>query len=213
MTKTNFSIVYKIIIIIIGALAVLHGFFYDNFKLDIETAYYFTYQSNILVITYFILDIINIIKKKETFYPRFKGAVTTSITLTFLIYHFLLSPTAEDYKGVFYIRNIILHYIVPIMTIFDYIIFDKKGFYKIVDPLIWLIIPIIYFTFMLIRAKVGSPFSNGSYYPYFIVDIDQYGLKTVLRNIFFIALFFVFLGYIGYFVDRFFNKVFSKHNK
>ena len=99
------------------------------------------------------------------------------------------------------------------MTIFDYIIFDKKGFYKIVDPLIWLIIPIIYFTFMLIRAKVGSPFSNGSYYPYFIVDIDQYGLKTVLRNIFFIALFFVFLGYIGYFVDRFFNKVFSKHNK
>ena len=159
------------------------------------------------------MDIINIIKKKETFYPRFKGAVTTSITLTFLIYHFLLSPTAEDYKGVFYIRNIILHYIVPIMTIFDYIIFDKKGFYKIVDPLIWLIIPIIYFTFMLIRAKVGSPFSNGSYYPYFIVDIDQYGLKTVLRNIFFIALFFVFLGYIGYFVDRFFNKVFSKHNK
>uniref|UniRef100_UPI003F4C320C Pr6Pr family membrane protein n=1 Tax=Brachyspira catarrhinii TaxID=2528966 RepID=UPI003F4C320C len=213
MTKTNFSIVYKIIIIIIGALAVLHGFFYDNFKLDIETAYYFTYQSNILVVIYFILDIINILKKKETFHPRFKGAVTTSITLTFLIYHFLLSPTAEDYKGVFYIRNIILHYIVPIMTIFDYIIFDKKGAYKIVDPLLWLIIPIIYFIFMLIRAKLGSPFSNGSYYPYFIVDIDKYGLKIVLRNIFFIALFFVFLGYIGYFVDRFFNKVFSKHNK
>ena len=155
MTKTNFSIVYKIIIIIIGALAVLHGFFYDNFKLDIETAYYFTYQSNILVITYFILDIINILNKKETFHPRFKGAVTTSITLTFLIYHFLLSPTAEDYKGIFYIRNIILHYIVPIMTIFDYVIFDKKGAYKIVDPLIWLIIPIIYFTFMSLSNVVS----------------------------------------------------------
>ena len=213
MTKTNFSIIYKIIIIIISGFAVLHGFFYNNFKFDIETAYYFTYQSNMLVITHFILDIINILKKKETFHPRFKGAVTTSITLTFLIYHFLLSPTAEDYKGIFYIRNIILHYIVPIMTIFDYVIFDKKGNYKIVDPLIWLIIPTIYFTFMLIRAKVGGPFANGSYYPYFIVDIDKYGLKTVLRNIFFIALFFVFLGYIGYFVDRFFNKVFSKHNK
>ena len=34
MTKTNFSIVYKIIIIIIGTFAVLHGFFYDNFKLE-----------------------------------------------------------------------------------------------------------------------------------------------------------------------------------
>ncbi|WPC24775.1 Pr6Pr family membrane protein [Brachyspira hyodysenteriae] len=213
MTKTNFSIIYKIIIIIIGSFAVLHGFFYDNFKLDIETAYYFIYQSNILVIVYFILDIINIIKKKETFYPRFKGAVTMSITVTFLVYHFLLSPTADDYKGLYYIRNIILHYILPIMTIFDYIIFDKKGIYKIVDPLLWLIIPFVYFAFILIRARIGSPFSDGSYYPYFFVDIDKYGLKTVLRNVFFITLFFDFLGYIEYFIDRFFNKVISKHNK
>ncbi|MCZ9955320.1 Pr6Pr family membrane protein [Brachyspira hyodysenteriae] len=213
MTKTNFSIIYKIIIIIIGSFAVFHGFFYDNFKLDIETAYYFTYQSNILVIVYFILDIINIIKKKETFYPRFKGAVTMSITVTFLVYHFLLSPTADDYKGLYYIRNIILHYILPIMTIFDYIIFDKKGIYKIVDPLLWLIIPFVYFAFILIRARIGSPFSDGSYYPYFFVDIDKYGLKTVLRNVFFITLFFDFLGYIEYFIDRFFNKVISKHNK
>ena len=208
-----FSIIYKIVIIIIRAFAVFNGFFYDNFQLDIETAYYFTYQSNILVIVYFILDIFNIIKKKETFYPRFKGAVTMSITVTFLVYHFLLSPTSGKLEGIDYIRNIILHYIVPIMTIFDYIIFDKKGIYKIIDPILWLIIPILYFVFVLIRARVGSPFSDGSYYPYFFVDIDKYGLKTVLRNIFFIALFFVFLGYIGYFVDRFFNKVFSKHNK
>ncbi|OEJ15352.1 hypothetical protein BFL38_13745 [Brachyspira hampsonii] len=210
MIKNNFSIVYKIIIIIIGIFAVLHGFFYDNFKLDIETAYYFTYQSNILVIIYFILDILNIIKKKETFYPRFKGAVTMSITVTFLVYHFLLSPTADKYIGFAYIRNVIVHYIVPVMTIFDYIIFDKKGIYKVIDPILWLIIPILYFVFILIRARVGSPFSDGSYYPYFFVDIDKYGLKTVLRNVFFITLFFAFLGYIEYFIDRLFNKVFNK---
>ena len=212
-TNNNISIIYKVIIIIIGSCAVLHGFFYDNFKLDIETAYYFTYQSNMLVIVYFILDIINIVKKKGTFYPRFKGAVTMSITITFLIYHFLLSPTADKYEGLGYIRNIIVHYIIPIMTIFDYIIFDKKGIYKMIDPLLWLIIPFVYFSFVLIRAKIGNPFSNGSYYPYFLVDIDKYGLKTVLRNVFFLTLFFAFLGYTEYFIDRFFNKVFSKKNK
>ncbi|EKV56207.1 hypothetical protein A966_12641 [Brachyspira hampsonii 30446] len=213
MIKNNFSIIYKTIIIIIGIFAVFHGFFYDNFKLDIETAYYFTYQSNILVIVYFILDIFNIINKKETFYPRLKGAVTMSITVTFLVYHFLLSPTADKYIGFAYIRNVIVHYIVPIMTIFDYIIFDKKGIYKIIDPILWLIIPLLYFMFVLVRARVGSPFSDGSYYPYFFVDIDKYGLKTVLRNVFFITLFFAFLGYIEYFIDRFFNKVFTKHDK
>ncbi|MBW5394763.1 Pr6Pr family membrane protein, partial [Brachyspira hampsonii] len=212
MIKNNFSIIYKTIIIIIGIFAVFHGFFYDNFKLDIETAYYFTYQSNILVIVYFILDIFNIINKKETFYPRLKGAVTMSITVTFLVYHFLLSPTADKYIGFAYIRNVIVHYIVPIMTIFDYIIFDKKGIYKIIDPILWLIIPLLYFMFVLVRARVGSPFSDGSYYPYFFVDIDKYGLKTVLRNVFFITLFFAFLGYIEYFIDRFFNKVFTKHD-
>lgn len=210
---SNFSIIYKIIITIIGTLAVFNGFFYDNFQLDIETAYYFTYQSNILVIVYFILDIFNIIKKKETFYPRFKGAVTMSITVTFLVYHFLLSTTSGKLEGIDYIRNIILHYIVPIMTIFDYIIFDKKGIYKIIDPILWLIIPILYFVFVLIRARVGSPFSDGSYYPYFFVDIDKYGLKTVLRNVFFITLFFAVLGYIEYFIDMLFNKVYGKHNK
>lgn len=211
--KNKMQIIYKIIIVIIGIFAVLHGFFYDNFKFDIETAYYFTYQSNILVIAYFILDIINLIKKKETFYPRFKGAVTMSITVTFLVYHFLLSPAADKYEGSAYLRNLTVHYILPIMTIFDYIIFDNKGIYKITDPLLWLIIPFVYFTFILIRARAGSPFLDGSYYPYFFIDIDKYGIRTVLRNVFFITLFFTFLGYIEDFIDRFFNKVISKNNK
>lgn len=69
MTKNNLSILYKMIIIIIGTFAVFLGLFYDNnnFQFDIETLYYFTYQSNILVIIYFLIDVINIIKKKETF--------------------------------------------------------------------------------------------------------------------------------------------------
>ena len=201
------SILYKIIIFVIGIFAVINGFFSSNLKFDIETIYYFTYQSNILVIIYFFLDIINIIKKNKTFYPRLKGAVTMSITVTFLIYHFLLSPTAEKYEGLGYIRNIILHYIVPIMTIFDYIIFDKKGIYKIIDPLLWLLIPFLYFAFILIRARLGEPFSDGSYYPYFFVDIDKYGLKIVLRNVFFITIFFTILGYIEYFIDRLLKRL------
>ncbi|WP_300712043.1 Pr6Pr family membrane protein [uncultured Brachyspira sp.] len=210
MIKKKINILYKIILSVIGSFVVISGFFPNNFKFDIEAVYYFTYQSNMLVIVYFILDIINIIKKDKSLYPRFKGAVTMSITVTFLVYHFLLSPTAEKYEGLPYIRNIILHYILPIMTILDYIIFDIKGIYKIIDPLLWLLIPIIYFIFILIRARLGEPFSNGSYYPYFFTDIDKYGLKIVLRNVLFITLFFAFLGYIEYFTDRFLNILQNK---
>lgn len=116
------------------------------------------------------------------------------ITVTFLVYHFILSPTSGDLNG--------LDYIVPIMTILDYIIFDIKGIYKIIDHILWLLIPIIYLAFILIKAKIGKPFSYGSYYPYFFVDIDKYGLKTVMRNVFFITLFFAVFGYVEYFIDK-----------
>ena len=52
------KIIYKLIIIILGLFAVISGLITADKKIDIETLYYFTYQSNILVIVYFIIDII-----------------------------------------------------------------------------------------------------------------------------------------------------------
>ena len=52
------KIIYKLIIIILGLFAVISGLITADKKIDIETLYYFTYQSNILVIVYFIIYII-----------------------------------------------------------------------------------------------------------------------------------------------------------
>ena len=131
-----------------------------------------------------------------------------SITVTFLIYHFLLSGGYENRADI--IRSTILHYIVPIMTILDYILFDKKGIYKNIDPILWLIIPLIYFLFIFIRAKLGSELSNGSYYPYFFIDINKYGIKTVLKNALLITIAFTILGYIELFIDRLILKLSKK---
>ena len=140
--------------------------------------------------------------------PRLKGTITMSITVTFLIYHFLLSGGYENRADI--IRSTILHYIVPIMTIVDYILFDKKGIYKNIDPILWLIIPLIYFLFIFIRAKLGSELSNGSYYPYFFIDINKYGIKTVLKNALLITIAFTILGYIELFIDRLILKLSKK---
>ena len=202
------KIIYKLIIIILGLFAVISGLITADKKIDIETLYYFTYQSNILVIVYFIIDIIYLIKKQKIFMPRLKGTITMSITVTFLIYHFLLSGGYDNRADI--IRSTILHYIVPIMTIADYILFDKKGIYKNIDPILWLIIPLIYFLFIFIRAKLGGELSNGSYYPYFFIDINKYGIKTVLKNALFITIAFTILGYIELFIDRIILKLSKK---
>ena len=181
---------------------------------------YFTYQSNVFVLIYFIINIIYSIKhiknhkSTSSILPKVKGAMTMSITITFLVYHFLLSASdfamAEPYKGHF-ISNILLHYIIPVMTIIDFIIFDKRGIYTKKDPLKWLLIPSAYFIFSIIRASIGEPFSGGSRYPYFFIDIDKYGLGTVLTNTILLVIGFLIIGYSIYFIDHKFSKSSNKN--
>ena len=183
---------------------------------------YFTYQSNVFVLIYFIINIIYSIKYIKnhgnigttTILPKVKGAMTMSITITFLVYHFLLSASdfamSEPHTG-YFISNILLHYIIPIMTILDFIIFDKRGIYTKIDPLKWLLIPSVYFIFSIIRASIGEPFSSGSRYPYFFIDIDKYGLGTVFTNTILLAIGFLIIGYLIYFTDNKFSKSSNKN--
>lgn len=212
----NISILYKIIIVIIGGYGLYINFWKANGKFDVELVYYFTDQSNILVFVYFILDIIFIIKSGKTLLPRFKGIVIMAITVTFLIYNFLLRPHNFVMGGYmskyYYIENTILHCSIPIMTIFDWILFDKKGVYHIIDPLLWLIMPLVYFIFTVVRARVGQRFSDGSRYPYFFIDVDKYGLVGVLRNVILLTIFFLIFGYAVYLVDKFLSRFQNKYN-
>ena len=174
-----------------------------------------------LVLIYFIINIIHSIKHIKsngykgttTVLPKVKGAITLAITITFLIYHFLLSSSdfamSEPYKG-YFISSILLHYIIPIMVIIDFIIFDKKGVYTKKDPFIWLLIPSVYFIFSIIRASIGDPFSDGSRYPYFFIDIDKYSSETILINLILLAIGFLIIGYSIYFID---NKFSRSNNK
>ncbi|AMP20227.1 hypothetical protein AZF37_02700 [endosymbiont 'TC1' of Trimyema compressum] len=101
------------------------------------------------------------------------------ITITFLIYHFVLVPTlftmSTDYV-VYSAKGIIAHYYVQIMVILDWFLFDKRNIYKWHDPFRWLIIPFSYFVFTVIRAYTGGPITpSGSYYPYFFIDVNLLG--------------------------------------
>gem|GEM_PF-4103594 len=82
--------------------------------------------------------------------PRLKGAFTLMITITMIIYHFMLSGLYADGDFSFFLQNLILHYIVPSMVILDWILFDLKRTFHSLDPLYWLSIPILYSAFPLL---------------------------------------------------------------
>ncbi|MCC8154344.1 MAG: Pr6Pr family membrane protein [Tannerellaceae bacterium] len=142
--------------------------------------------------------------------PRFKGAVVFAITVTGLIFYFVLRPAMFSMGNTAYVNsmaNTLVHYVVPLMTVFDWLLFDPKGQFKKFDPFLWLLIPYAYFLFTIIRAQTGGEIlSTGSRYPYAFINIDQLGMGKVLVNVAGLILIFLILGYIYCGIDYFFRK-------
>lgn len=150
------------------------------------------------------------LKNIQTLAPRFKGAVTLCIFITFMIYNCVLIPqnfSLDRLPDFFNMPNIIVHYIVPVMMIGDWLIFDNKRIWKRYDPFIWLSLPVAYFTFVTLRAQIGGiiPGTN-SRYPYPFMDADFLGWSNYILVFFILATAFLILGYLLFFVDRLLGK-------
>ena len=88
---------------------------------------------------------------------RLKGGVTMSIMITCVIYHFMLAPLTTDF---YRLENFLCHYIVPLWFLADTIIFDKSRQYKLVDPMLWTSLPLLYMIFCPLKrfcSKDGCP--------------------------------------------------------
>ncbi|EPR11934.1 hypothetical protein L323_09710 [Ruminiclostridium papyrosolvens C7] len=175
---------------------------------------FYTIQSNALCFVFFsILAVKNVIdiktkgiKGSTSVFPHLKGAVTMTISMTFIIYHFVLIPLYTSHDANYRIlnwQNILVHYFVPIMTVLDWLLFDKKQNFRWFDPMLWISVPISYFIFLIIRARIGGMIAIvQSKYPYYFVDVDILGWINVFKYAGVFILGFLILGYVIYLVDK-----------
>lgn len=217
-----FSLIFKILIVIIG----IYGLYDSCFKTENvslgEHFSYFTNLSNLLCIIFYIVYVVKMFlnhdKENHNYYHNLKGAATLCITVTCLVYNFILRPFMTDMDGVMKLNSIgnyIVHLILPIMVILDYILFDKKGLVTKKEPFIWIILPFLYWIFICIRAFMGKTFVyTGSKYPYFFLDIDTFGLPQIILNVILAIILILILGFIFVFIDNIlFKKILTKVNK
>ena len=171
--------------------------------------YYYTVQSGILCFLYFFFLAVFSPKKEKAV---IRGAVTMCIAVTAIAYLFMPNGAKEAAASdkAFYTGYILMHYIVPLMVILDYLLFFPKGLYKALHPLCWLILPYLYIAFTMICAKFGSKIFSGfgasSRYPYPFLDTDLYGKNKVALIIVFITAAFLALGYLSFVIDRLLGK-------
>lgn len=203
------SLVYKTIFVIISFVTI-----YNNiYSFNGDTLAYFTVLSNIVVFVFiliiWILTLKDVVIKKE--YEGYnnhllpgKGIATLCITVTFLVYAFLLAE--YDKKSNYTFQNLGQHYIIPIMTLLDYFFFDEKGKIKWYYPLIWVGCALSYLPYIFIRAAILGSNTTLLRYPYFFLNVDELGVGGVALWCVGLFVFFSILGYLNYFFDRWYAK-------
>lgn len=163
------------------------------FETTIRFFSFFTILTNLLVALYFTFSLLQKKNSNKSIVnkPGTLTAVTVYITIVGLVYQILLRPI-WDPKGMQMFVDELLHSAIPIFVIIFWYLYEEKKSIAYKQILKWLIYPIIYLTFILIRGD----FSN--FYPYPFVDVTNLGLKQVLINSAALTVFFscVSAGYI-----------------
>lgn len=216
--KTNYKLScgLKLLIFIIGTLSITAatGILDNNLNLRVFTM--FTTLTNLLCTIYFLIEFIYQLKVKrvKTLARKFKNTLVFAITLTMIVAHFVLkmSFSFDTFMNMSFLG---VHYIIPILIIIDWIIFEEKGKITKGEPFIYLLITTIYFIAALIAAAVGNGLGcdDTSRYPYPFLDIDVLGVGKVIINCIIIKIGCLFIGYSLYFIDKFLKKDKRKNKK
>jgi hypothetical protein len=201
------AMVFRILILAACSGGLALNFFIRQGHFDSESLIYYTNLSNLFCLLYFIPLVARMARDGNvTLLPRLKGAFTLMMTITMLVYHFvLMGGNVPAYDGTQrWLANALLHYAAPAMVILDWILFDPKRVFRVFDPLLWLLIPLLYAIFTLIRAEIGGVMGGGgSRFPYFFLDVDAIGWGGMLGYVGVFAVVFAVLGYIMFLLDRY----------
>lgn len=200
------SLLFKTFIALSGTIALLQQLGVFDGALELKFVYFFTNISNVAVVAYFWCDIVAILRGQdanEPWMPNIKYMVMLGITVTCLVAHFMLDGGMVFMNGVFHLPMLVVHYIVPICTILDWLLFDEKGHIDWKDPLVWPAFPLVYLVYInILVLGFGVRCSEQNRWPYPFLNADALGVPAVCVVVVGLLVAFVTLGYGYAFIDH-----------
>lgn len=132
-----------------------------------------------------------------------KGAVTLYVAITGLVYHLVLTNPASGFAAAEVHRalpaaigNQLLHTVVPLLAVADWLLCDERGRFRWRYALQWLAFPLAYLAFALLRGLVVDK------YPYPFINVHELGYDGVAVSTAVFAVAFWILGLAFVAVDR-----------
>ncbi|MFJ9616232.1 Pr6Pr family membrane protein [Streptomyces noursei] len=168
---------------------------------------YFTIQSNILLVLVFAWSAHRAWTGRPALSPRITGAALLYICITGLVFHFVLSNDSSGFSMTSHrtpiasVASQLLHTATPLAAVLDRILFTAPGAFLFRYAWQWLVYPILYLPFALIRGALLAPGTDGRY-PYPFLDVDLHGYAGIATNAVVFALAFYALALALVLLDR-----------
>ena len=145
---------------------------------------FFTILTNFLV---FVM--MTAIASGRDIQPKVVRAVIISIVCVGLIYHALLAHLLS-LSGLDLIADHGVHTVVPALSFLWWLMWAEKPPLGLLDPVIWVVWPLTYTGYILIRA------SSSEFYPYPFLNFPEIGASQLSINIVGLTLSFIVVGLV-----------------
>lgn len=158
---------------------------------------FFTILSNLLVALALTLPWLAPATRVGRFFlsPSVRAGIAAYIILVAAVYHFLLRHVWDPH-GWLFVSNGLLHYVMPVVYVADWLLFVPKGSLRARDAAIWLVLPVAYAALTLVHGAVTG------FYPYPFLNVAKLGNAAVLANIAAMTVAFGILGLLMVAADR-----------
>ena len=194
--QSSFSKIYLAIIALLGWFALISQFSINiqsnvtnTSEIVIRYFSYFTLLTNLLVAICCTILVLNPSSKWGNFFSSQKTltAITVYILVVGLIYNIILRFIWNP-QGLQMIVDELLHSVIPVLFLLLWIFFVKKKTLKWKAFLPWLIYPLTYLVFILIRGAFSG------FYPYPFLDVTTLGYQKVFINSLGVTIIFIILS-------------------
>ena len=204
------ALIFRIFAFLLSLAAIISRILPRGQASDFGALLYLTLQTNALILLFTgyaaVRSAVDLAKTgahgPAGYNPRAQGALALLGFFVVLVYWALL---ARAKPNLFSFMNLVLHGFAPILFIADYYIFSERGRMKKWDPLLFVLVPIVYFIQASIVGVCGYVFEykDGApvHYPYFFVDYDRIGV-LVLAYIGGIGVVYAAVALVMYAIDR-----------
>lgn len=163
----------------------------DSFTRSINFFSYFTILTNILAALALTLPWLAPQSALGKFFarPTVRTAIAAYIIIVMTIVYFVLRHLTT-FQGWNFVADLLLHYVMPVLFVIDWLFLVPKQTLKVSDTLGWLAFPVIY----LVWTFIHGVFSG--FYPYPFLNDAELGNARVLLNEAGLLVIFLVLGFI-----------------